>query len=83
MYHLGLIFSVFLNSIDPKLTSLFLGPKMCTTLAKEGNKSGNAECGRVDNATGEFIEGSVWHSCEEWCLSKVRLFSRNSFNQNY
>ena len=49
---------------------MFVGPKMCTTLAKEGNKSGPAECGRMDNATGEFIEGSVWHSCEEWCLSK-------------
>ena len=47
------------------------GPKMCTTLSKEGNLSGNAECGLVDNITGEYIEGSVWHSCEEWCLSKV------------
>ena len=44
---------------------------MCTTLAKHGNLSGNEVCGSVDNVTGEFIEGSVWHSCEEWCLSKV------------
>ena len=51
----------------------FLGPKMCTTLAKEGNMSGNEACGMVDNVTGEFIEGSIWHSCEEWCLSKVNM----------
>ena len=60
--------------IHPKLIPIFVGPKMCTTLAKEGNKSGPAECGRMDNATGEPIEGSVWHSCEEWCLSKVNYF---------
>ena len=51
---------------------------MCTTLSKEGNKSGNAECGQVDNITGEYIDGTVWHSCEEWCLSKV-----NTTNINY
>ena len=50
----------------------FTGPKMCTTLSKEANKSGNLECGREDpDNPGEFLEGSVWHSCEEWCLSKV------------
>jgi len=43
---------------------------MCTTLAKHGNLSGNEVCGLVDNVTGEFIDGTVWHSCEEWCLSK-------------
>ena len=54
------------------------GPKMCTTLSKEGNLSGNAECGLVDNITGEYIEGSVWHSCEEWCLSKV--YKKDRYN---
>ena len=62
-------------SIHPIIISVIVGPKMCTTLAKEGNKSGPAECGRMDNATGEFIEGSVWHSCEEWCLSKVNCYA--------
>ena len=52
---------------------------MCTTLSKEGNKSGNAECGMVDNITGEYIEGTVWHSCEEWCLSKVNTTVFNYF----
>ena len=52
-----------------------IGPKMCTTLAKHGNLSGNEVCGLVDNVTGEFIDGTVWHSCEEWCLSKVNLKS--------
>ena len=56
---------------------------MCTTLSKEGNMSGDLQCGmldpeielkRLDDPTieSQIIEGSVWHSCEELCLSKVK-----------
>ena len=55
---------------------------MCTTLSKEGNLSGNLQCGVLDPEDKEnktIVEGSVWHSCEEWCLSKVNCFIRRKY----
>ena len=66
-----LIITYSLESTYREMKLYSIGPKMCTTLAKHGNLSGNEVCGLVDNVTGEFIDGTVWHSCEEWCLSKV------------
>jgi len=40
------------------LDSTLQGPKMCTTLAKEGNLTGEEIC-------------LGWTSCHEWCLSVV------------
>ena len=68
-------FQFLMTNFKMTLKYDWLGPKMCTTLAKHGNLSGNEACGSVDNVTGEFIDGTVWHSCEEWCLSKVNLKS--------
>ncbi len=40
------------------LDSTLQGPKMCTTLSKEGNLTGEEVC-------------LGWTSCHEWCLSVV------------
>jgi hypothetical protein len=49
-----------------ELDSTLEGPKMCTTLTKEGNLTGSTE--------GEACGGDQpWSSCEEWCLSMVSI----------
>ena len=60
----GIIYSIVIIYI-PAMTELesnLTGPKMCTTLAKEGNLT-TPNCGV--NGTDE----QAWSSCEEWCLS--------------
>eukprot|EP00095_Tigriopus_kingsejongensis_P007120 maker-scaffold303_size215788-snap-gene-1.14 protein:Tk07120 transcript:maker-scaffold303_size215788-snap-gene-1.14-mRNA-1 annotation:"GL12734" len=47
---------VYIPALD-ELQSPLQGPKMCTTLAMQGNLSGPESC-------------QEWWSCEEWCLSK-------------
>ena len=54
IYSIVIIYIPSVNVLQSKL----VGPKMCTTLIKEGNLTGIETCDK-------------WSSCEEWCLSKV------------
>jgi hypothetical protein len=49
------------------LESTLQGPKMCTTLSKEGNLTGEEVC-------------LGWTSCHEWCLSVVSKNLPNHFS---
>ena len=55
IYSIVIIYIPSVNVLQSRLD----GPKMCTTLSKEGNLTGIETC-------------ENWSSCEEWCLSKVR-----------
>lgn len=52
------------------LESNLQGPKMCTTLSKQGNLSG------IDVCNG-------WTSCAEWCLSKVSPKKSTQLNDTW
>jgi hypothetical protein len=56
----AIIYAIVIIYLPAKvvLESTLQGPKMCTTLSKEGNLSGIETC-------------QDWSSCEEWCLSIV------------
>lgn len=58
MSAVAIIYAIVIIYLPAKvvLESNLAGPKMCTTLSKEGNLTGESKC--------------TWHSCEEWCLSK-------------
>ncbi len=62
----AIIYSIVIVYIPAmkELDSTLEGPKMCTTLATEGNLTNTDACG------GE----KAWSSCEEWCLSMVRRY---------
>ena len=62
----AIIYAIVIIYLPAKvvLESTLQGPKMCTTLSKEGNLSGIETC-------------QDWSSCEEWCLSIVSKSNQN------
>ena len=64
----AIIYSVVIIYLPSKkvMESNMIGPVMCTTLANERNIDNNTACGDG---------GYHWSSCEEWCLSTVRILS--------